>query len=480
MRRILIALLVLVVVGGVSWFAYQATAQEKAPPPPDYEVYAVGEGDIAATVTSTGSVEPAAEVNLVFRGSGAVSELAVQPGDQVTKGQVLARLDNGDLLLAQQQANVGLRLAEARLAQASKPVDALDLAAAEAGLESARAGLAAAQAGYQALLSGATAAQRTSTEAASEQARVALEAAQAAYNQIANLPNAGMMPQAVQLQQATIQYEAAKANVDAALAPATASQRASALAQIAQAQAAVAQAQASVEKLKRGISAEDLEILHAQVEQARISAEQAGLALKNSQLIAPIDGVVGAVNIRVNEIPSPGAAAIILTDPSGYHVDLNVDEIDIGKLQLGQPTTVTIDALDNTQLNGQVSRIAPISGTGNPLTGSGVVTYLVRIDIDPSDLPLRSGMTATVAITTDEARNVVLLPNRVMRLDRQTGETYVEKLVDGIPQRVDVEVGLRNEQFSQILSGVNPGDQLAVRRTDTGEAIRQSFFGGGG
>lgn len=480
MRRLLIALFVLAVVGGVSWVAYQATAQEKAPPPPDYEVYTVGQGDIAATVTSTGSVEPAAEVNLVFRGSGTVSELNVQPGDQVSKGQVLARLDNQELLLAQQQAEVGLRLAEARLAQAQKPVEAFDLAAAEAGLESARAGLAAAQAGYQGLLTGATAAQRKSTEAAREQARVALEAAQAAYDQIAHMPNAGMMPQAVQLQQATIQYEVAKSNVEAALAPATASQRASALAQIAQAQAAVAQAQASVEKLKRGLSAEDLEILHVQVEQARIAAEQSGLTLKNSQLIAPIDGVVGAVNIRANEIPTPGAAAIILTDASGYHVDLNVDEIDIGKLQLAQPATITIDALDNAQIDGRVSRIAPISGGSNPLGNSGVVTYLVRIDLDPTSLPLRSGLTATVAITTDEVRNVVLLPNRVMRLDRQTGKTYVEKLVDGIPQRVDVEVGLRNEQFSQVLSGVNNGDQLAVRRTDTGEAIRQQFFGGGG
>lgn len=480
MRRLLVVALVLAVVGGLSWVAYQATAQEKAPPPPDYEVYTVGQGDIAATVTSTGSVEPAAEINLVFRGSGVVSELNVQPGDQVRKGQVLARLDDQELLLAQRQAEVGLRLAEARLAQAQKAVEAIDLAAAEAGLESARASLAAAQAGYQTLLAGATAAQRKSTEAGREQARVALEAAQSAYDQIAHLPNAGMMPQAVQLQQATIQYEAAKANVDASLAPATAGQRASALAQIAQAQAAVVQAQANVERLKRGLSAEDREILQAQVEQARLGAEQAGLTLKNSQLLAPIDAVVGAVNIRANEIPSPGVAAIVLTDASGYHVDLNVDEIDIGRLRLGQPAVVTIDALDNAQLNGRVNRIAPISGGANRLSNSGVVTYLVRIDLDPTDLPLRSGLTATVSINTDEARGVVLLPNRVMRLDRQTGKTYVEKLVGGIPQRVDVEIGLRNEQFSQILSGVSAGDQLAVRRTDTGEVIRQQFFGGGG
>jgi HlyD family secretion protein len=103
----------------------------------------------------------------------------------------------------------------------------------------------------------------------------------------------------------------------------------------------------------------------------------------------------------------------------------------------------------------------------------------VRVDIDPTGRPLRPGLTATVTMTTAEARQVVVLPNRVMRLDRQTGITYVEKLVNGVPQRVDLKLGLRNEQFSQVLEGLQPGDQLAVRRTDTGEVLRRQFFGGG-
>lgn len=481
MRRSLIALLILVVVGGVSWGAYQATAKEKAPPPPTYEVYTVGKGNIASTVSASGTIKPAAEVNLVFRSSGPVAEVAVQVGDAVTQGQVLARLSNDELTLSQQQAVVGLRLAKARLAQAQKQAEPTDLAAADAAVESARAALTAAQAAYQNLLKGPTPAQRTAAEASKEQARVALQAAQSAYDQISGMPNAGMMPQAIQLQQATIQYEAAKAQVESTLSPATTSQKAAALAQIAQAQASVAQTQATVDKLKRGIAAEDLEILDAQVEQANIAVKQAELALQNSQLVAPIAGVVGAVNIRQNEIPTPGAAAIVLTDPSGFHIDLNVDEIDIARLAVDQPAVIAIDALENAQLTGKISRIAPIAGGGStlPTTGSNVVTYQVRIDIDPSEQPLRAGMSATVSITTEEARNVVLLPNRVMRLDKQTGGTYVEKIIDGVPQRVDVKVGLRNEQSSQVLAGVQEGDQLAVRRTDSGEVLRQQFFGGG-
>jgi len=479
MRRLLIALLIVAVVGGLSWAAYSATAQEREAPLP-YEVYTVGLGDIAATVTATGSVEPAASLNLVFRSSGPVADVFVAEGDRVEPGQVLARLESTELELARQQALVGLRLAEARLAQARRPADPVEIAAAQAAVESARANLAAAQAAYQNLLQGPTPAQRKAAEANLERARVALQAAQAAYDQIAHLPNAGMMPQALQLQQATIDYEVAKANVENTLAPPTASQKAAALAQIAQAQAAVAQAEANLARLTRGPLPEDLAILEAQVEQAAVSLRQAEVALRQTELVAPMAGVVGVVNIRRNEIPTPGQPAIVLTDPGGFHINLNVDEIDIAQVAPGQRATITIDALGETPLTGIVTSIAPIAGVGTGLPGStNVVTYRVRVDIDPTERPLRPGLTATVTITTAEARQVVVLPNRVMRLDRQTGVTYVEKLVNGVPQRVDLKLGLRNEQFSQVLEGVQPGDQLAVRRTDTGEVLRQQFFGGG-
>lgn len=480
MRRLLIALLVIVVVGGLSWVAYQATAQEKQPPPPDYEVYTVAKGDIASTVTSSGSIEPAAEVNLTFRASGPVATLGVLAGDTVTKDQVLAALQNDDLVLARQQASAGERLAQARLAQAQRPPEPAEVSAAQAALESAQAGLAATESALKQLLAGSTEAQRRVAEANRERARVGLEAAQSAFDRIAGQPNASMMPQALQLQQATIEYEAAKASLENSQAPANASQRAQALAQIAQARSAVAQAEANLDRLTRGAAKEDLEILQVQAEQAHLSIQQAELAMKNSELIAPIDGVIGAVNIRLNEIPSPGQPAIILTDPSGFHIDLNVDEIDIGKLSTGQPVTVTIDALDNAQLAGKVSRIAPISinsSSVNPAS-TGVVSYRVRVDVDPTDLPLRSGMTTTVVVTTNEARDSVVIPNRVIRVDRQNGTTYVEKMVDSVPTRTDIVIGLRNEQFSQVVSGLSAGDQLAVRRTDSSEALRQVFGGG--
>lgn len=481
MRRIIVAVIVLVIVLGGSWFAYQVTAQEKEPPPPDYETYEVATGDIASTVSTTGSIEPAAEVNLAFRATGLVDEVYVDVGDNVKTGDILASLDTNDMLLTLEQAQINKRLAEIRLAQAQREPNAVDIAAAEAAVESARANLAAARAAYQDLLRGPSDAQRLAMEANEKRAKVQLDAAQRAYNEIDHLPNAAMLPQAVQLQQATIEYEVAKANVENTLAPPTAGQKAQALAQIAGAESAVVQAEAALDRLTRGTAKEDLEALQIQVDQAEIAVKQAERALENTELFAPIDGVVSAINIRSNEFPTPGLPAIVLTDTSGFHIELNVDEIDIAQLAVGQPALVTVDALNDLELNGVVSQIDPVAGSGLPGAGGGggIVTYRVRIDIEPTDVPLRPGLTAAVSIVTDEARDIIVLPNRVIRIDRQTGQPYVEKIVDGVPQRVDIEIGLRNEQFSEIVSGLEVGDEIAVRRTATGEILRQQMFGGG-
>ncbi len=264
MRRIIIVVIILAVVVAASWFMYQATANEKEPPPPDYEVYSVETGDIAATVSTTGSIEPASEANLGFRGAGVVDAVYPQVGDSVRTGDVLARLGTDELQLALEQAQINKKLAEIRIAQAQIEPETIDIAASESAIESARANIAAARTSYQDLLKGPTASQRQAAEASEKRAKVLLDAAQRAYNEIDHMPQAAMLPQAIQLEQATIDYEVAKANVQNSLTPATAGQKATALAQIAGAESAVVQAEAALARLQRGASQEDLDILKTQ------------------------------------------------------------------------------------------------------------------------------------------------------------------------------------------------------------------------
>jgi hypothetical protein len=274
MRRLLTILGVLALLIAGSLLLYRFTSQAKEPPAPDFETLDVTRGDLISTVSATGAIEPAGEIALFFRGAGRVGEVLVAQGDAVTAGQVLARLETDDLDLSLAQAETALVISQAQLEKLQTAADETDLAAAEAAVasaqasaESAQAALASAQAAYSNLQAGATEDQKQAAAATLERARVVRDQAQAAYDQIAGQPNVGMMPQALQLQQATIDYETAAANYRISTAPATAAQLASARAQIAQAEASLAQAEASLAqaeanlaKLRRGPSPAELTI----------------------------------------------------------------------------------------------------------------------------------------------------------------------------------------------------------------------------
>ncbi len=461
MRRAITILAILTAIVGGSFFGYRIFAQERSAATPDYDTYVVKRGDIISTVSATGSIEPERRVELNFKTGGRVAEVLVQEGDSVQAGQILARLETADLKLALAQAEATLRINQARLEQVRKGPDESEILAARAQLESA-------QAAYRQLLQGPSEDEKRAAKAAVERAQAALEQAQAAYDQVANQPNVAMLPQSLQLRQATIELEAAEAQYRIKTAPPTE-------AQIAQAQAQIAQAQANLDRLLKGSSEEEIIIAEAQVAQAQAAVEQARLALENATIKAPFDGVVAAVNIQPGEIVAGGVRpAIVLIDPSQFHIDVKVDEVDIGYIQEGQTVEISLDALPNEKLQGHIQRIAPeaqISG--------GVVSYDVTIVIEPTDAPLRAGMTATANIVTTELKDVLIVPNRVIRIDRENNKMYVEKVIDGIPTRTEITVGVRNEQYSQILRGLKEGDVLAIRTVSSREQLRRSMFGGG-
>jgi HlyD family secretion protein len=422
----------------------------------------VGRDTIISTVSATGSIEPEQQVALSFKSAGRVAEVHVKEGQQVRAGQTLAALETADLKLALAQAEATLRINQARLEETTKEPDESEVMAARAQLESA-------QAAYRKLLQGPSEDEKRAASASVERARVALEQAQAAYDEVANLSNVGMLPQSAQLRNATIELEVAEAQYRIATAlPAEAD--------LAQAQAQIAQAQANLDRLLKGPSQEAVVIAEAQVTQAQAAMEQARLALENATLTAPFDGVVAVVNARPGELTGGGALpAVVLIDPSRFHIDVKVDEVDVGHVREGQSVEVRLDALPEARLTGRIERIAPVAQAAG-----GVVSYDVTIVIEPTTEPLRAGMTATANIVTTELKDVLVVPNRLIRFDRENNKTYVEKIVDDVPVRTEIAVGARNEQYSQVLRGLEEGDVLAIRQVSGREQLRQSMFGNSG
>ena len=461
MRRYLVAVIVILAASALTWWTYQRLGtRPQTRAQPEYETLTVQRGTIVASISATGVLEPEATRAVSFEMAGKVTQVYVSEGDVVQAGDVLARLDDTDLTLQLRQAEANLRAAEAQLAQ-------LKTSPAPADIEAARAALAAAQAAYEDLLAGPDPDQIASAEAAVERAKVQLDQAQAAYDMIKWRPDAARLPQAIQLQLATIEYKQAQAQLRLAKKPPKD-------AQIAQALANIAQAQANLDRLLRGPDPNQIAAQEAAVARARVAVEQARRALEKTILRAPISGIVSAVNVSEGQLTSTGQPAFTIVQVRPLHTTVQVDELDVAQVREGQIARITVDALPDREFAGVVTYIAPM-----PTVQAGVVTYEARVELQDDDPALRPGMSVSVEIITAQAEDVIVIPNRVMRVNRETGEFFVDKLVDGLPMRTKVEVGLRNDQFSEIVSGLEEGDVIVIQEISSGERLRRGLFGGG-
>jgi HlyD family secretion protein len=225
--------------------------------------------------------------------------------------------------------------------------------------------------------------------------------------------------------------------------------------QLASARAQLAQAEANMENLLDGASEEQIKIAEAQVEQTRIALENARARLADAALTAPFDGVVTAVHIDVGEWAT--GLAVELVDTNSLEVVLDVDEVDIGTVALGQPTIVTLEPWPERELSGEVTAIAP-----KAQAQSEIVTYQVHITLDAQELPIRTGMTANAELTTAERKDVLLVPNRAIIADRQANKYYVNKVDGETITKVEVTIGLRDSIHTEITSGLGSGDKISI------------------
>jgi HlyD family secretion protein len=163
-------------------------------------------------------------------------------------------------------------------------------------------------------------------------------------------------------------------------------------------------------------------------------------------------------------------------------VVLNVDEIDIGDLAVGQAAVVTLESWPETEIESEIVYIAPYS---NSSPESPVVTYEVRLTLQETELPIRVGMTANASLITAQRENVLLVPNSAINADRASG-TYSVNLVTADSSgsqtitEVPVTIGLRDGRYTQITGGLQAGDEVAVGNTLPVQNLIGSGNGNGG
>ena len=466
------------------------------PEEPAFEAIDLSRGSIASTVSATGNIEPEAEVSLSFDSTGKVTQVLVTEGQAVRQGQLLAQLDIEAFQLARDEALVGQKIAQAKLNKLIVDADEGDLALARARITASQAAIAAAQANLKArraerddLNTGLPDADKAELEAALNQANSSVNESEANRERLRSKALVDRVEEKehevaeAQYDQSVYAAQAARARLDSALADAvpTQAQLASAEHLIAQGEETLRQAYAtlvenqnSLRDLEEGPDVQDVDIARAELDQARISYEKAQLNIENAQLLAPRDGVVSTVNVRVGELFSGTTAAIVLSDLESYHMKVQVDEIDVRQVQTGQEVRLVLDALPDTDIAGRVTSISP---TANEV--GSTITYEVEIVPEPTEAPLRAGMSATAIITTARVDNVLLIPNRYVQFDRDKNKYYVQKVVNDTPVLAEINIGLRNERESQILAGLSDGDQIALLSVDRQQQLASAIFGGG-
>ncbi|MDY7042116.1 MAG: efflux RND transporter periplasmic adaptor subunit [Chloroflexota bacterium] len=457
--RIAITVAAIVVLSGVGWLVWQNMGRTSMVSKAEWEAVPVTRQKLVVQIDATGTLQPAQEANLTFGTAGTVDEVLVTEGQKVKAGDLLARLDTEQLELAVRDAEDTLILRQSALRQAQEAADENDLAISEADI-------AIAQANLEQLLN-------TPDEQDLELARLSVEQARnnlwAAQMERDAAPTDTLRKQAevrvgnayVALQIAELQYAQVKEGVDEY--------------QLSIARAQLAQAQTRLAKLEAGADDESLLQLETQVRMAETALERARVSLDNATLRAPFAGTVVEVNVSAGEVPVGAQPAVVLIDSSSFSLELNVDEIDVGQLATGQEVEVTFDSLPDTTVTGEVRTIAEAA---NALSGS--VAYRTVIDLTPTDDHLRSGMSADAAITVKVIEDALVIPNWLIQFNSD-GQAYVEKLVSAQTVRTDVELGARNGEFTQVLSGLREGDQVAIP-TSTPPQNRgpASFFGPGG
>jgi HlyD family secretion protein len=464
MKRVLLITLILAAIIGVSvagyWYAAPAAKPPKLTDDPNVEIVAVGRETLQDTVNATGRIEPRAEVEMKFQIGGVVAEVLVERGQHVTAGTVLARLDTTNLELEIQRAKIDLAQQQAEFDKLFEPELAERVASAQAEVQSTRLKLAD-------LLDGPDPDEVTKAEADLSLKQIELKKAQWEYDQVAYRGDVGAMPQADRLQEATLNYEIAQANYNIAVKEPTP-------AEIAGARATVASAEASLAELLKEPSAAEIASLQASIDKAQLTLHEKQRNLEEAVLAAPTDGVLLEVNIEPGErvLNEENEAAMVVANTSAYLLKVEVDEIDIGRIARGQTATIDLDAFTDREFEGRVADISP-----RPVSeaSDAIVTYEVTITLDTGqDAPgLLSGMTANATIETGQLEQVVVIPNRAIQIDRQSGQpkVYVEKLdSDGNPTRVEVELGMRNGSVTQVVDGLAEGDQVVIRNQPEGEA----------
>jgi len=397
----------------------KGSANIKEPDPEREVVVAPAQkGNLAETLSLTGTLMPAQEVKITSKIPGRVEKVLVEEGTLVKAGDVLIKLERKELALAVEQAKAAVATAEAGLAK---------------------------------VLAGTRKEKIDQAEAALAQAKANAYICKITFERMANLLKDRSIPRT--------KYDEAKARCDAALAQ-------------------YQSAQAQLEMAKIGATKEDIDIARAQVRQARAALATARRQFQNTIITSPINGVVVHRNVEPGEVVSPPLMPtkplLDVVDMSRLKTVVNITENRTRSVRLDQEASITLDGFPGETFPGKVSRISPVVDPRSR-------TFKAEILIKNPDNRVKPGMFARVQLVLTKRTDVLKVPVEAVTEGEEgkfvflavNGVAKITPVTLGISDGVYVEVisgvNAGEEVIVQGNLGLEDGNRIVLKASRKGK-----------
>lgn len=447
---IIVLIIAVAVVGG--YLIYTKTRKTKSVSSITYMKATVQKGNMEQYVTGSGNVSTSVSVDISSGSTGAITSLPVKEGDKVTKGQVIAKIDDSNAEADLTKAENSLKQQELSLEKLNKSLDALNVKSLVSGTVISVNISAGDDAGNDGKIYGSLLTIKTD-----DNRTIQINGYNGTITNVYVSANS-------RVSKGTLLFKLDDSDIQNSI---------------------------SDQKLA--------------VQQAQSDCDTKETALNKMTITSPVDGVVAVENYKQGDTPEQGKAIITIIDPAQMQAVVQVDELDIASVKLGQTVNTTLDAIPNKTFSGQVIKIANIGSASN-----GVTTYDVTVSINSPD-NIKVGMTANVNILVASRQDTLYLPieavqgtgtNRYVILpsatDSSSGSSsdnsssnysgssrsngssgsygMGRRNVTGSRGSIKrVTVGIMNEKYVEILSGLQEGDQVLIPvQTSTSTSSNQS------
>ena len=377
--------------------------------PVDVTVFRVKKGEVESTVTATttGTVQARALSKISSQYTGRIKRILKRDGERVKKGETLLEIENND-------ANAQLRLAEANLRGTKTELSQL-------------------------LLSRDMVVSQASSTL--NQTRAKLDNAAANLDRANSLYTKGMISKQ-EMDSAKSTFDVAQADYESARA----------------------------NELQGKMKDEEIKTARARVEQMESNLQLAGVQLGRTYITAPYSGIITELFVEEGELLSIGTQVLEMADESTMEVDAVIDEVDVGKLRIGQDVKLTFDAFKEKQSLGKILEISPYITT----TKEQNRTVNIKVGITTGQDGILVGMSTDVEVITGRAKDVLYLPTNAI-IEKADGQ-FVFVAEKGVAREKRIKTGLSNWDTSEVIEGLREGDEvitsLEIKKFTDGTKIK--------